>query len=99
MLVAATLILGVGASSASAAAAPLKVVMEFDGTGTFSATNGAGTDSPEHADVALKWATTYAGDLQPDGSITFQATGAGAPGEVTQPAPPPPAPSTSRAAA
>ena len=57
-------------------------MLEFDGTGTFSATNQAGTDSQEHADVTLKWSTTYAGDLQPDGSITFQATGASGGGEV-----------------
>lgn len=89
-LVAAVLMFGGGAASASAATEPLKVVMEFDGTGTFSATNGAGTDTPEHSDVALKWSTTYAGDLQPDGSITFTATGAGAPGEVIQTTAPPP---------
>ena len=77
-------------ASASAATPPLKVVMEFDGTGNFSATNGAGTDTPEHSDVALQWSTTYVGDLQPDGSITFQATGPGAPGEVLQTTAPPP---------
>jgi len=88
VLLAVVVMLGAGVASASAATAPLKVVLEFDGTGTFSATNQAGTEQPEHADVALKWSQTYAGDLQPDGSITFQATGAGAPGEVLQtPAP------------
>jgi len=81
-LLAVIVLAGVSATPASAATAPLKVVMEFDGTGTFSATNGAQTDSPEHSDVALKWTTTYAGDLQPDGSITFTATGPGAPTEV-----------------
>ncbi len=89
-LAAVALILGGGPAAAAASTPPLKVVLEFDGTGTFSATNGAGTDTPEHADVALKWSTTYAGDLQPDGSITFQATGAGAPGEVLQTTAPPP---------
>ena len=54
------------------------MLLEFDGTGTFSATNGAGTDTPEHSDVALKWSTTYVGKVQSDGSITFQATGPGA---------------------
>jgi hypothetical protein len=74
----------VGAESAWATEPPLKVVMEFDGSGTFSAINGAGTDSPEHADVAMKWSTTYVGELQSDGSITFTATGAAGSGEVTQ---------------
>ena len=87
---AVALILGGDPAGAAASTPPLKVVLEFDGTGTFSATNGAGTDTPEHADVALKWSTTYAGELQPDGSITFQATGAGAPGEVLQTTAPPP---------
>jgi hypothetical protein len=89
-MLAAVLVLGAAAGAASAATQPLKVVMEFDGTGTFSATNGAGTDSPEHTDVALSWSTTYVGDLEPDGSITFQATGPGAPGEVLQTTAPPP---------
>ena len=88
--VAAALILGGGPAAAAASTPPLKVVLEFDGTGTFSATNGGGTDTPEHADVALKWSTTYAGELQSDGSITFQATGPGAPGEVLQTTAPPP---------
>jgi hypothetical protein len=86
-LLAAVLILGAGATSASAAdpaPPPLTVLLEFDGTGTFSATNAAGTDDPEHSDVALKWTTTYVGKEQPDGSITFQATGPGPGGEVFQ---------------
>jgi FecR protein len=77
-------------ASADASAPPLTVLLEFDGTGTFSATNGAGTDTPEHSDVALKWATTYVGKVQPDGSITFQATGPGPGGEVFQTTAPPP---------
>jgi hypothetical protein len=64
--------------------------MEFDGSGTFSATNGAGTDTPEHADVTLKWSTSYVGEVQSDGSITFLATGAAGSGEVTQTTAPPP---------
>jgi hypothetical protein len=86
-LLSAVLILGAGAAPASAADStppPLTVLLEFDGTGTFSATNGAGTDTPEHTDVALKWATTYVGQVQSDGSITFQATGPGPGGEVFQ---------------
>ncbi len=82
----AALLMG-GALTASASAEappPLTVLLEFDGTGTFTATNGAGTDNPENATVALKWATTYVGQVQSDGSITFQATGAGPPGEVLQ---------------
>jgi hypothetical protein len=91
LVLATVMTLGVAVASASAAAAPppLKVLLEFDGSGTFSATNGAGTDTPEHTDVALKWTTTYAGDLQPDGSITFVATG-GAPSEVLGTTAPPP---------
>jgi hypothetical protein len=92
-LLAAVLILGSGATSASAADSappPLTVLLEFDGTGTFSATNGAGTDTPEHTDVALKWMTTYVGKVQSDGSITFQATGPGPGGEVFQTTAPPP---------
>ncbi len=82
-------LLAVGAASASAD--PPKVVIEFDGSGTFSATNGAGTDHPSHADVSLKWTTTYAGTLESDGSISgLQATGAAASGEVTQTTAPPP---------
>jgi hypothetical protein len=83
-LAAAVVLLGVGATSATE---PLKVVLQFDGTGTFSATNGAGTDSPEHSDVALKWSTTYVGDMQPDGSITFQASGSGEGLQTTAPSP------------
>jgi hypothetical protein len=78
------------ASASTAASPPLTVLLEFDGTGTFSATNGAGTDTPEHSDVALKWVTTYVGKVQPDGSITFQATGPGPGGEVFQTTAPPP---------
>lgn len=62
--------LGGGVAPASGASQPLKVIVQFDGSGTFSATNGAGTDTPEHADVALKWSTTYTGTLEPDGSMT-----------------------------
>jgi hypothetical protein len=89
-LLAVALMLGATATASAAAAQPLTVVMEFDGTGTFSATNGAGTDTPEHTDVALKWSTTYVGQLQSDGSVTFQATGAAPPGEVIQTTGPPP---------
>jgi hypothetical protein len=89
-LVAGALMLGAGVASARAASPPLKVVMEFNGSGNFSATNGAGTETPEQADVALKWSTTYVGEVQSDGSITFQATGAAGPGEVTQTTAPPP---------
>lgn len=91
-LLASVLIGGALTESASADAPtpPLTVLLEFDGTGTFSATNGAGTDTPEHTDVALKWSTTYVGQVQSDGSITFQATGPGAPGEVLQTTAPPP---------
>ncbi len=89
-LVASILVLGFGVAPTSWASEPLKVVMEFDGSGTFSATNGAGTETPEHADVQLKWSTTYVGELQPDGSIAFQATGASATGEVGQTTAPPP---------
>jgi hypothetical protein len=89
----ATVLMG-GALTVSASAAdsppPLTVLLEFDGSGTFSATNPAGTDNPEHTDVALKWATTYVGKVQPDGSITFQATGPGPGGEVFQTTAPPP---------
>ncbi len=92
-LLAAALIgaaLTASASATAAAPGPLTVLLEFDGTGTFSATNGAGTDTPEHTDVALKWATTYVGKVQSDGSITFQATGPGPGGEVFQTTAPPP---------
>jgi hypothetical protein len=74
----------VAPASADAPTPPLTVLLEFDGTGTFSATNPAGTDNPEHTDVALKWTTTYVGKVQSDGSITFQATGPGPGGEVFQ---------------
>ncbi len=83
-LLAGAAALGFGATPASAAPEPLKVIVQFDGSGTFSATNGAGTDSPEHADVALKWSTTYTGTLEPDGSMTLQASGASATGDGTQ---------------
>src|SRR6516165_8042002 len=86
-LVASLLVLGFGIAPASRAAEPLKVVMTFEGSGTFSATNGAGTDTPEHADVDLKWTTTYTGELQPDGSITFQASGTSEVGQTTAPPP------------
>jgi FecR protein len=91
-LLAAVLIGAACAPSASASTSPppLTVLLEFDGTGTFSATNGAGTDTPEHTDVALKWSTTYVGKVQSDGSITFQATGPGPGGEVFQTTAPPP---------
>ena len=81
LLAASALALGVGAASASAASAPMKVVLKFDGSGTFSASNGVGTDTPDHADVSLKWSTVYTGTVGADGSITLQAAGASATGE------------------
>jgi hypothetical protein len=81
LLVFASVSLGTEVGSASAASAPLQVLLTFDGSGTFTAGNQLQSDSPEHATVALNWSTTYTGTLNPDGSLTLKAAGASASGE------------------
>lgn len=90
LLVFAAVSLGTGVGSASAASAPLQVLLTFDGSGTFTAGNQLQSDSPEHATVALNWSTTYTGTLNPDGSLTLKAAGGSASGEGGQTTAPPP---------
>jgi hypothetical protein len=75
-------------ATASADSSFFPVIMKFDGTGTFSATNGAQTDSPEHVDDTLKWSVTYIGKLAQDGSVTFQPSGGSSEVGITTGSPP-----------
>jgi hypothetical protein len=80
------LVLAPGMASADSSFFP--VIMKFDGTGTFTATNGAQTDSPEHVEDALKWSVTYIGKLGQDGSVTFQPSGGSSEVGITTGPPP-----------
>jgi hypothetical protein len=75
-------------ATASADSSFFPVIMKFEGTGPFSATNGAQTDAPEHVEDALQWSVTYLGKLAADGSLTFQPSGGLGEGGITT-APPP----------
>jgi hypothetical protein len=84
----AVVALGVFALPAAADRQPVPVFLEFDGSGTFEATNGALTDGPARAEDSLQWKVLYKGTLNPDGSLTFQsALGSGEGGQTTAPPP------------
>jgi hypothetical protein len=90
LVVSSGLTLSLFSVSASAAPPSMQVMLKFDGSGMFSATNGMGTDTPEHADVALKWSAVYTGTLGTDGSLTLQAAAGSATGEGGLTTAPPP---------